>query len=208
MRHVCAAVVKSSSVVVWMQIRRATKDDSKSLASLIDLAGKGLPVHLWTQMKSKNQSALDFGAERAARDEGGFSYRYAWVAEQNREVAAMILGCKQPNPYSLEDLDENPEFMRPIVELEAEAPGSWYISALATFPQFRQQGMGGALLSMAESISEDEGCDQISLIVSSANSNAIRLYKSVNFRPLANKAIVPLLGHSQSGDWVLMAKDL
>ena len=40
--------------------------------------------------------------------------------------------------------------MRPLVLLEAKAPGSWYVNVLATFPEFRRQGIGVQLLAVAE----------------------------------------------------------
>jgi len=190
-------------------IRKAVTGDACPLASLIDLAGQGIPSHLWKQMKSDNESALDFGTVRAARDDGLFSYKNAWVSELDDDgIAAMILGYPQPALIELNSLDEHPEFVRPIAELEAMAPGSWHISALATFASFRQRGLGHDLLKFVEGIAANENCDQLSLIVSTDNANAMRLYDSLYFYPKASRPIVPPFGFRLSGDWMLMIKNI
>ena len=191
-----------------MQIRKAKKTDAPQLAELIDLAGEGIPSYLWQQMKAEDQTVLDFGAQRAAREEGGFSYTHAWVAERDSQVAAMILGYVQPDPYDLAELDDSPEYLHPIIELEAMAPGSWYVNALATFSQFQGKGFGSQLLKNAEEIAKAEGCADLSLIVSSANPNAKRLYEYLGFVERSSKPIIPIpeLGHS--GNWILMVKQI
>lgn len=195
-----------------MNIRKARKDDAPDLAALINLAGEGMPFYLWQQMKAENQTLLEFGAIRAAREEGGFSYTHAWVVEadsaEDDEVAAMILGYKQPDPYDLDDLDECPEVVRSIVELESMAPGSWYINAIATYEQFRGQGLGSRLINLAADIAKNESCDSISLIVASENTDAKRLYERLGFNALASLPIVSFPGFPHSGDWVLMVKNL
>ena len=126
--------------------RAATKADAAALAVLVDIAGEGLPAYLWSTLKAPGQSILEVGRERAARETGGFSYRNAVVAEVDGEIAACLVGYRLDDPYELGNLNEIPELVRPLVLLEAKAPGSWYVNVLATFPEFRRQGLGAALL--------------------------------------------------------------
>jgi GNAT superfamily N-acetyltransferase len=130
--------------------RPATKADASALAVLVDMAGEGLPAHLWSTLKAPGQSILEVGRERAAREEGGFSYRNAIVAEIEGEIAACLVGYRLDDPYELGSFAEIAEFVRPLVLLEAKAPGSWYVNVLATFPEFRRQGIGMQLLAIAE----------------------------------------------------------
>jgi hypothetical protein len=87
---------------------------------LVDFAGKGLPPHLWSTLKSPGQSILEVGRERAARETGGFSYRNAIVAEVGGEVAACLVGYRLDDPYDLSGLEEIPPLVRPLVLLEAK----------------------------------------------------------------------------------------
>ena len=130
--------------------RPAAKADAAALAVLVDIAGEGLPAHLWGTLKAPGQSILEVGRERAARETGGFSYRNAVVAEVDGEIAACLVGYRLDDPYDLGALDDIPELFRPLVLLEAKAPGSWYVNVLATFPEFRRHGIGLELLGIAE----------------------------------------------------------
>ncbi|HEU4475108.1 MAG TPA: hypothetical protein VFR71_00220, partial [Methyloceanibacter sp.] len=113
--------------------RPATKADAAALAVLVDIAGEGMPAYMWSTLKAPGQSLLELGRERAQREAGGFSYRNSIVAEIDGEIAASLVGYRLDDPYDLEaSLAETPEIVRPLVRLEAKAPGSWYVNVLAT----------------------------------------------------------------------------
>src|SRR5680860_125617 len=133
-------------------IRPATLADAAALAVLIDIAGEGIPAHLWSTWKTPGQSILEFGRERARREEGGFSYRNAILAEMNGEIAASLVGYPLDDPYHLPDLDELPDIVRPLINLEAQVPGTWYVNVLAAFPEFHGQGIGAKLSAWANGL--------------------------------------------------------
>jgi ribosomal protein S18 acetylase RimI-like enzyme len=160
--------------------RAATKADAAALAVLVDIAGEGLPAHLWSMLRAPGQSILEVGRERAGREQGGFSYRNAIVAELDGEIAAALVGYRLDDPYDVSDLDAVPELVRPLVELEALAPGSWYVNVLATFPEFRRQGLARMLLDRAETKAREAGAPGLSVIVAAENERAKRLYASAD----------------------------
>lgn len=188
--------------------RAATKADASALAVLVDIAGEGLPAHLWSALKAPGQSILDVGRERAAREKGGFSYRNAIVAEVGGEIAACLVGYRLDDPYDLGNLAEIPELVRPLVLLEAKAPGSWYVNVLATFPEFRRQGIGMELLAIAEQRALADGAGTLSVIVAGENERAARLYQRAGFATAAREKVVPFPGYNHAGDWVLLTKRL
>jgi ribosomal protein S18 acetylase RimI-like enzyme len=188
--------------------RPAAKADASALAVLVDIAGEGLPAHLWSTLKAPGQSILEVGRERAAREEGGFSYRNAIVAEAGGEIAACLVGYRLDDPYDLGSLAEIPDLVRPLVLLEAKAPGSWYVNVLATFPEFRRQGIGLELLAIAEQKALADGAGALSVIVAGENERAARLYQRAGFAATARKKVVPFPGFTQTGDWVLLIKRL
>ncbi len=190
------------------KFRPATKADAAALAVLVDIAGEGLPAHLWSTLRAPGQSILEMGRERAAREEGGFSYRNAMVAEVNGEVAASLVGYRLDDPYDLSDLDAVPEVVRPLVLLEAQAPGSWYVNVLATFPEFRRRGIAQKLLDLAETKAVEAGAPSLSVIVAGENERAMRLYASADYGPLASKPVFMFPGCPHGGNWVLMVKSL
>jgi ribosomal protein S18 acetylase RimI-like enzyme len=189
--------------------RAATKADASALAVLVDIAGEGMPAFMWGTLKSPGQSVLEFGRERAARETGGFSYRNAVVAEIGGEIAATLVGYRLDDPYDLEgSLAETPDIVRPLVRLEARAPGSWYVNVLATFPEFRRQGIAGRLLEIAERTAREQVAPSVSVIVASWNAPAARLYTSAGYAGCARETALPYPGCPHRGDWVLMVKPL
>lgn len=189
--------------------RPARKADAAALAVLVDIAGEGMPAYMWSTLKSPGQSLLEVGRERAQREEGGFSYRNSVVAEVGGEVAASLVSYRLDDPYDLEaSLAETPEIVRPLVRLEAKAPGSWYVNVVATFPEFRRKGIGARLLAIAEEKARKEGAPALSVIVASWNEVASRLYARAGYSLLARETALPYPGCPHRGDWVLMVKPL
>lgn len=191
------------------RFRPATKADAAALAVLVDIAGEGMPAHMWSGLQPPGQSLLEVGRERAQRESGGFSYRNATVAEIGGEVAASLVGYRLDDPYDLEaSLAETPEIVRPLVRLEAKAPGSWYVNVLATFSEFRRQGIAGRLLTIADQKAREAGAQSLSVIVASWNASAARLYAQAGYAGLARETALPFPGCPHTGDWVLMVKPL
>ena len=189
--------------------RPARKSDAAALAVLVDIAGEGMPAHMWSTLKAPGQSLLEFGRERAQREEGGFSYRNAVVAEIGGEVAACLVGYRLDDPYDVDgSVAETPEIVRPLVRLEAKAPGSWYVNVLATFPEFRRKGIGARLLAIAEEKAREERAPALSVIVAGWNEPAARLYARAGYSTLAREPALPFPGCPHEGDWVLMVKSL
>jgi ribosomal protein S18 acetylase RimI-like enzyme len=128
------------------------------------------------------------------------------MAEIDGEVAGGLVDYRLDDPYDTGDLEALPEFVRPMVRLEAQAPGTWYVNVLATFPEFRGQGIGARLLTAAEERARSAGADALSIIVASENRGAHRLYERTGYRQIASAPVVAFPGCAHGGDWLLMIK--
>lgn len=189
--------------------RRATPADAPDLARLIDLAGEGIPCWLWRQGAAPGQDPLDAGAARARREEGGFSYRNAVVAEAEGGIAGMLLAYRLPAaPDPRPALDDVAPVLRPLIRLEWEAPGSFYVNAIAVFPGHRGQGYGRRLLALADDLARDAGADRVSLQVFEGNAGAVRLYRRLGFVETASSEAVPHESHPHHGRLLLMERPL
>jgi len=189
--------------------RRAVAEDAGALAELVNFASEGLAFHVWDRIKEAGETPWDIGRRRAAREEGAFSYRNAVVAEIGGEGAACLVGYRLDDPYDVDgSLAETPEIVRPLVRLEAKAPGSWYVNVLATFPEFRRKGIGARLLAIAEEKAREERAPALSVIVAGWNEPAARLYARAGYSTLAREPALPFPGCPHEGDWVLMVKSL
>lgn len=191
-----------------MTIQHAIKENAADLAYLLNLAGEGIPKYLWSEIAEDGQDLMEVGRARASREEGGFSYTNARVSVEDVSVRGMIVSYQQPDPYSIEDIEEYPEIVKPLVLLEAKAPGSWYINAIAVFETFQGKGVAQELLNEAEQRAISAGNSEISLIVASENSRAERLYKHIGYKSVTSLPVISYPGCLHGGEWVLMVKKL
>lgn len=191
---------------IW-RLRAATLEDAPALAELINFAGDGMPLYLWKEMARDGEDPWDVGRRRARREQGGFSYRSAVVAESSRSVAACLIGypltAAEPIDYAA-----TPAMFVPMLELEALAPRTWYVNVLAVYPALRGQGLGGRLLEVAEERTRDAGLAGLSIIVSDANTGARRLYERKGYSERARRPMVKEGWRNDGREWVLLTKDL
>lgn len=123
-----------------MDIRRARASDAAHLVRFINMAADDLPLHFWRKTVGPEGDPWALGQERAARETGNFSYSNAWLAEVEGTIAACLLGYGAEAEFGPIDPDTAPIFV-PLLELEALAPGSWYLNVLATYEAFRGSPM-------------------------------------------------------------------
>jgi ribosomal protein S18 acetylase RimI-like enzyme len=181
--------------------RPARPEDAPALAELINMAGEGLPHHLWGRMAGPGESAWEVGRRRVLRDEGGSSWRNGTVIEEDGAVVACLFG------YALPDVPEPidpamPAMFVPLQELENLAPGTWYVNILAVAPARR--GLGTALLRLADRLGLEHGT---SVIVADANRGARRLYERCGYARRATRPMVKEAWENPSTAWVLLVKD-
>jgi len=190
-----------------MRIRQAEAADAAHLARFINMAADDLPLHFWKKSVGPEGDPWAWGQERAARESGNFSYRNAWLAEDQGAVAACLLGyLADPEPAAI-DPDTPPIFV-PLLELEALAPGSWYLNVLATYEEHRGRGLGRALLAKAEEVARAGGFRQISLIAADTHGDALRLYRGQGYAEQARRAVVKGDWQVEASDWILFTKAL
>lgn len=185
--------------------RLAKPDDAAALALLVNMAGEGLPLHLWGRMAQPGQDPWDVGRERARRETGSFSYRNSIVIDDGGRVVAMLTG------YPLGRVPEaigadTPEMFVPLQELENLAPFTWYVNILATLPEERGKGYGRQLLVAADEIAFRLGLDGLSIIVSDANEGARRLYSRCGYERTAERPMVKEDWQNPGRNWILMIK--
>jgi len=191
-------------VALTAPLRRATAADAATLADLINMAGEGLPLHLWRQMAGAGGDPWEIGRRRqAAKAAEGQVY----VVDEGAGAIAGLTGypiAAEPAPVP----DDIPAIFQPLQELENLAPATWYVNALAVVPAARGRGLGARLLALGEEIAGDLGLDAMSLIVASANRGARRLYTRQGYAETARRPLVRNGWACDSDHWVLMVKPL
>lgn len=184
--------------------RLATPDDAPQLADLVFFAGEGLPLHVWTGLAAPGQDPWEVGRARQSEKaaQGGIV-----VADFGQGAVAGLTGYViGPEPEQPDDT--TPELFRPLIELEALAPDSWYVNVLACYPEHRGRGLGHKLLVIAGRIARSEGVSRLSLIVAAQNEGARRLYEREGFVETARRPCTPGDWVTDIREWVLMIRPL
>mgnify|MGYP000444830854 CR=1 FL=1 len=187
-------------------IREARPADARALAELIAIAGAGIPEWLWDGMAEPGETPLDVGIRRAKRDQGGFSWRNAIVAEVDREVVGMILGYRlEPEEV---DLAAAEPVLRPFLELEQMVPSSWYINAFAVFQPWRSMGIGTRLLTAAIERARTAGCSEMSVQTFSRTPRSVAFYTRHGFARVSARALPEPTICAYGGETVLLTSPL
>jgi len=189
-----------------MDLRAATPEDADLLAFLVNEAGEGIPLHVWRGMAEPGEDPWQVGRRRAMRDVGAFSWRNAVIATLGGQAAGVLIDYCVPDTPSTIDADTPPLFV-PLIALENEVCGSWYINVLAVLPELRGRGVGRYLLSVARQRAAAAGAADLSLIVADGNAGACRLYEREGFRLRAALPMVKVPGWDAHGtDWRLLVR--
>ncbi|ODB89168.1 hypothetical protein A3193_10345 [Candidatus Thiodiazotropha endoloripes] len=187
--------------------RPATADDSRFIATMIDISSDGIATLEWQDEcdEPSAKTALDVGSEWYARDEGDYSYRNCLIAETVRPVG-MILSFPiteenfskdgHPPPYETDDIYAPYKYL--------EALNSWYICGVAVIPEYRKQGIGKQLIDLSLQEGRQQGYSNASLIAVHAKKALIAYYESLGFKITLKAPIVEHPGIRVTGDVVLM----
>ena len=185
-------------------IRRATAADAAALAEFINFAGEGLPLYFWRQIAGDGEDPWEIGRKRQVeRMEAGT----AFVIDEGGGAVACLTGYPIPaipEPVADDELD----IFRPLIELENLAPSTWYVNILAAYPEHRGRGFGVRLLALAEDIARNQKLSAMSIIISSGNEGARRLYERTGYTETARRPIVKDGWDCASDEWVLLVKRL
>lgn len=187
--------------------RPATRNDTRDIARLFQIASEGVADYLWSQLDDleyKGLSLIEIGAKRYSREGIDFSYQNCEIAELGGKVVGMLHAFVMGDDVGDVDGDFDP-VLKPYAELEE--PQSLYISGLALFDQYRGLGIGSRFLNSAYQRARRESVTKTSLICFEENEGALRLYQREGFKERDRRAIVahPLIQHG--GDAILMVRE-
>jgi ribosomal protein S18 acetylase RimI-like enzyme len=184
--------------------RRATPEDARAIAELVDIAGKGMPSLLWEEEAAEGETPLEAGARLIRRSGYSLSFENALVGDEAGCVTSLLLGCVDNTEAT--DLADAPEMVHPLIRLHRKAPGRWHVHALAVVPERRGQGLGTRLLRIVDALAADEGVTETSLTVAESNEVARHLYDREGYREVAREPVVPHPRIRLTGNWLLMSR--
>lgn len=191
--------------------RPARKSDASEIALLVNIATHGGMARGWAhdEKSEGTYDPVEVGRVEILDDkEAPFNWRSATMAETgDGEIAGMLLGYLEPETARPVPKSTMP-FMVPLLELEGEAHGTWFISMLGVHIAWRGKGVGSQLLDVAEIKRAETRASGLSLIVEDVNTGAQRLYQKRGYAVRARRPMVGFPGSTAPGkDWLLMVKD-
>ncbi|MEO1094844.1 MAG: GNAT family N-acetyltransferase [Cyanobacteria bacterium J06638_28] len=198
--------------------RAATVADCPTAARLMQIAADGVCDYIWSlqQPEFPTLTPLEIGARCYAEGEGNFSYRHCTMAvsrntrDEERTQGMMMAFAIPPTSPSTTSLENKSELASLATDVLApyamEQPNSWYICALAVFPEHRGQGIGTQLLSLATTQARSRGLPLLSLLCFEQNVGALSLYQRHGFQVVDRAAVIPhpLIHHT--GNVLLMTQ--
>lgn len=192
-------------------IRPATKADASEVALLVNIATHGGIGMGWRHdgRAEGTYDPIEVGRLDMLDESSGLNWRNASMAESDGEVVGMLLGYPEPDVMPpMPEIPESEAFLRPIVDLEWQAGGKWFISMLAVHAPWRGKGIGGKLMTLAEQKREETKRQGLALLVEDGNAGARRLYERDGFSVAASRPMQRFPDGTQPGkDWLLMVKD-
>ena len=192
-----------------VKFRDGLESDATSLALLLDAAGRRIPAYFWSLYAAEGQSFFEFGRENIRTNVEGKSYYKNWqIAKLDNELLGAFFGFQVPDPYPEINYDEEPKWWIPFLELEKLAAGSWLLQAISILPEYRGQGHANTHLAKAEEVAKDNGANKITLQVEEVNKIALKTYTTNGYKELARRELIPFPFSQDTGDIILMEKNL
>ena len=184
-------------------IRRAERRDAAELAILVDLSSHGIASWLWygAVLDGTTQTALEHGRNQLRRDEERAGWKDASLAEVDGETAGVVIGHLVDASFA-DEAAPHPVF-EPILRLQQQVIGHWFIDSVGVYLHHRGHGIGRKLLD--HELARAAG-RSVSLITESTNEVALGLYKSRGFAEAARLASVSIDDNSKQHDWVLLTR--
>ena len=193
-----------------LSVRPARKSDVTDIALLVNIATHGGVAQSWgadAAAAAGTYDPVEVGRLRMLREDEDLNWRRATMAEADGEIAGMLLGYREPEPAAPLSAD-TPAFLVPILELEPEAAGRWFISMLGVYVPWRGKGVGSRLLDAADRQQEETCAHGQALIVEDVNAGARRLYERRGFAVRSSRPMGRFPGGGPDGDdWLLMVKE-
>ncbi|QAX87333.1 GNAT family N-acetyltransferase [Pseudomonas sp. DTU12.3] len=170
-----------------VEFRPARRTDAREIARLFQISSEGAADYIWSQLAEPGEALLDVGERRYARDDVDFSWQNCLIAEANGRVVGMM------HSYAMrEDPDPTPPtdpVLAPYADMEVA--DSLYISSLALYEGWRNQGLGLQFLLHAQARADQLALNGLSLIDYAANTGARRFYERHGFGIIKTCQVAP-----------------
>jgi len=194
-------------------LRRATPGDAVEFVELFLISspyfpflfGSGVNVALKDLFKRPSNlfSHQHVQIAEVAGSVAGMSLGYDWIVKSRENLRTGVLFSKNFGISMVFRIKDLLKFNATVGKFDI---GEYYISNIATYPEFRGRGVGGSLIGNLERGAKILGAQKIVLDVEKENTGAINFYLHLRFY-VVKKIIIPIDG-DRILEFLRMSKDL
>lgn len=165
-----------------IQIEKGQPSQATDIVMLMDMAGYGIPSTLWTKAKEhKNQSPLEIGRKKLLAGKGGFALKNSIVAKSGDSIVGMGLGYIIAEPNSAEDIASVDEPLQPLLVLENDLVGAFYLNAGAAYEEYRRNGIATQIVEYFMESCRQQGIARVGSIVDEKNKASLGVFAKLGF---------------------------
>ena len=169
-------------------VRKATIDDNKDFSELVLISAPYFLILFGDKIKTLLQDLFQYHSNL-------FSFEHVYFAEDDGKKAGMILGYDQQlkkrenlrtgyllfKKMGVSILNKFLLFIKFNETVGRLGDSEYYISNIATYPQYRGRGVGKRLMLQAEQEAKMVSAERIVLDVEKENVSAINFYKKLGY---------------------------
>jgi len=189
--------------------RMGKPEDARACAQLFIMASHGIAEAVYRDLIPGQTTDQIIGERRIRPDGRSSSYTNWRIAEDGfGNVAGGInaLPLDHMGRSSPEELltEERTRVLAPLLALDAEAAGTYFINVIAVFPEYRRAGIARRLISLAFDDARKAGIATVSLTTFEEDRRLIEYYRGLGFAVAAFRPIVPHECLACGGNLILM----
>jgi ribosomal protein S18 acetylase RimI-like enzyme len=187
-------------------IRPARRGDAADMVVLDDIAGSGLPSFLWRKAveSGHNDNAMSLARDLMMSRNAPNGWLNCRIAQIGDDVAGLATSYPL-SQVSAEETRIAP--LAPVLSLMRMASGTWYLDALAVYPEQRRRHIGSRLLENVFERAKREGqMTEVSLVLRSDNVAGAKFYERFGFAQVIRKPFIGWEGSRAVGvEYLLMS---
>src|SRR4029077_17394788 len=119
------------------------------------------------------------------------SCQAAQTVQRIENAPILLIQCIPPEVGSARILKDSGNVLAPLIELDVEAGGAFYINDVAVFPAYWHAGIARNLIALAFSEAKKADLAAVSLAAFEEGRRLVDYYRGIGFGVIASRPIVP-----------------
>jgi ribosomal protein S18 acetylase RimI-like enzyme len=190
-----------------IRFRTGTEADAEDVAVLFDMSNGGYIAELWGEEAQEGETWLDVTKRKILMPGSDIGPTHTLIAEADlgeggKKVAGMLIWKLIPDTPPDPDLEN--DATRAFAELKVKVPGSFYLSNMAVYPQWRDYRLATNMLNVAIATAYSMDFETVSAIVHETNTKLLAHYDKRGMTVTASALAGPRSAYDPDSRWLLL----